>query len=180
ALSFGLGLAKPNQVEDTKKLASMLAPHSWGALVRFILFSATAGFVEELIFRGYLQQQIATFSGKMYIGVVASALVFGGGHGYEGIRRMVLIFVFGLMFSALTLWRKNLRSACLATPFLIARRASCSFLSRDQVCSRCIERKFSSPISRAIKNDINFFLDLDFQSLYTIINCGFLLKTAHP
>jgi len=111
ALSFGLGLAKPNQVEDTKKLASMLAPHSWGALVVFILLSATAGFVEELIFRGYLQQQIATFSGKMYIGVVASALVFGGGHGYEGIRRMVLIFVFGLMFSALTLWRKNLRSA---------------------------------------------------------------------
>lgn len=111
AISFGLGLAKPNQMEDTKKLASMLAPHSWGALVIFILLSATAGFVEELIFRGYLQQQIATLSGKMFIGVVASALVFGGGHGYEGVRRMVLIFIFGMMFSALTLWRKNLRSA---------------------------------------------------------------------
>jgi len=79
--------------------------------VVFILLSATAGFVEELIFRGYLQQQIATLSGKMFIGVVASALVFGGGHGYEGVRRMVLIFIFGMMFSALTLWRKNLRSA---------------------------------------------------------------------
>jgi CAAX protease family protein len=111
AISFGLGLAKPNQLEDTRKLASMLAPHSWGALVIFILLSATAGFVEELIFRGYLQQQIATVSGRMFVGVLASALVFGGGHGYEGVRRMVLIFIFGMMFSALTLWRKNLRSA---------------------------------------------------------------------
>jgi hypothetical protein len=32
----------------------------------------------------------------------------------------------------------------------------------------------------AIKDDINFFLDFDFQPLYTFINCGFLLRTAHP
>jgi hypothetical protein len=31
-----------------------------------------------------------------------------------------------------------------------------------------------------IKDDINFFLDFDFQPLYTFINCGFLLRTAHP
>jgi hypothetical protein len=30
----------------------------------------------------------------------------------------------------------------------------------------------------AIKDDINFFLDFDFQPLYTFINCGFLLRTA--
>jgi len=34
--------------------------------------------------------------------------------------------------------------------------------------------------SPAIKDDINFFLDFDFQPLYTFINCGFLLRTAHP
>jgi hypothetical protein len=32
----------------------------------------------------------------------------------------------------------------------------------------------------AIKIDINFSLDFDFQPLYTFINCGFLLRTAHP
>jgi hypothetical protein len=31
-----------------------------------------------------------------------------------------------------------------------------------------------------IKNDIHFFLDFDFQPLYTFINCGFSLKTAYP
>lgn len=119
-LSYAMGMAKTNQLEDTKKLASMLAPHSWGALVVFLLLSATAGFVEELIFRGYLQGQIAAFSGNIFVGVVVSALVFGGGHGYEGTRRMLLIFIFGLMFSALTLWRKNLRSAMMGHAFFDA------------------------------------------------------------
>jgi hypothetical protein len=32
----------------------------------------------------------------------------------------------------------------------------------------------------AIKKDINFFLDFDFQPLYTFINCGFLFGTADP
>lgn len=119
-LSYAMGMARTNQLEDTKKLASMLAPHSWGALVVFLLLSATAGFVEELIFRGYLQGQIAAFSGNIFVGVVVSALVFGGGHGYEGTRRMLLIFIFGLMFSALTLWRKNLRSAMMGHAFFDA------------------------------------------------------------
>lgn len=113
-LSYLMGMARANQLEETKKLASMLAPHSWGALIVFILLSATAGFVEELIFRGYLQRQIGILTGRISVGVLASALVFGAGHGYEGVRRMVLIFIFGLMFSALTLWRRNLRSAMMA------------------------------------------------------------------
>jgi len=33
---------------------------------------------------------------------------------------------------------------------------------------------------RQSKIGINFFLDFDFQPLYTFINCGFLLRTAHP
>ena len=112
-LSFALGMAKSNQMEETKKLASMLAPHTWGALAIFVLLSCTAGFVEELVFRGYLQRQVGALAGNIYIGAVTSALVFGAGHGYEGVRRMVLIFFFGLMFSALVLWRRNLRSAMI-------------------------------------------------------------------
>jgi len=41
--------------------------------------------------------------------------------------------------------------------------------------------EFSAFLTRLeIKDDINFFLDFDFQPLYTFINCGFLLRTAHP
>lgn len=108
-LSFALGLAKPSQMDQAKKLASMLAPHTWYALLVFILLSMVAGFVEEIIFRGYLQRQLATLSGKTYVGLVLSALVFGGGHGYEGAPRMFLIFILGLLFGCLALWRKSLR-----------------------------------------------------------------------
>jgi len=108
-LSFALGLAKPSQMDQTKKLASMLAPHTWYALLVFVLLSMIAGFVEEIIFRGYLQRQLTILSGKTYVGLVLSALVFGGGHGYEGTRRMLLIFILGLLFGCLALWRKSLR-----------------------------------------------------------------------
>jgi len=108
-LSFGLGLAKPSQIGEAKKLANLLAPHTWIALLVFVSLSAIAGFVEELIFRGYLQRQIAILSGKTYVGLVVSALIFGAGHGYEGARRMLLIFILGLMFGCLALWRKSLR-----------------------------------------------------------------------
>lgn len=112
-LGFALGLAKTQQAADAKKLASMLAPHTWRALALFVLLSTVAGFVEEIIFRGYLQRQLIQLSGKTWIGLVGSALIFGGGHGYEGLRRMALIFVLGMLFSLLVLWRKNLRSAMM-------------------------------------------------------------------
>jgi CAAX protease family protein len=114
ALSYAMGMARPGQLEETKKLASMLAPHSWGALAVFICLSCVAGFVEELIFRGYLQRQIGAIAGNIYVGLVLSALVFGAGHGYEGTRRMVLIFIFGMMFGVLTLVRKSLRPGMIA------------------------------------------------------------------
>jgi membrane protease YdiL (CAAX protease family) len=108
-LSFAIGLAKPGQAESTKKLASMIAPHTLGGLLLFVALSTVAGFIEEIIFRGYLQRQIGVLTGNIYTGLVVSALVFGASHGYEGWRRMLLIFVLGLMFGFMALWRKSLR-----------------------------------------------------------------------
>jgi uncharacterized protein len=113
-LSFGLGLAKASQIDEARKLAQLLAPHSAGALAVFILLSITAGIVEELIFRGYLQRQLGALFGNVYVGLIASAVIFGGGHGYEGTRRMLLIFVYGMMFGLLALWRKSLRPGMMA------------------------------------------------------------------
>ncbi len=113
-LSFALGLTKPSQVEEAKKLAEVLAPHTLGGLGLFVLLSTVAGFVEEIIFRGYLQRQIGVLTGNIYAGVVLSAVVFGASHGYEGSRRMILIFVYGMMFGFLALWRKSLRPGMMA------------------------------------------------------------------
>jgi uncharacterized protein len=113
-LGYLLGLAKGPQAADAKRLAQMLAPQSGIGLIVWILLSCTAGFVEEIVFRGYLQRQIAIISGNAYVGLISSALIFGGGHGYEGTRRMVLIAVFGAMFGILAHVTKSLRPAMMA------------------------------------------------------------------
>jgi uncharacterized protein len=113
-VGFALGLTKGAQVQEAKKLAEALAPHSLRALGVFVLLSTVAGFVEEVLFRGYLQRQFAAMTGSAYAAMVLQAVVFGAGHGYEGTRRMIVIFVFGMMFGLLALWRKSLRPGMMA------------------------------------------------------------------
>jgi uncharacterized protein len=73
------------------------------------------GFTEELVFRGYLQQQFTAWSrGAAAAGVLFSAIVFGSAHGYEGVRAMFLLMVFGALFSLLALFRRNLRAGMFA------------------------------------------------------------------
>jgi membrane protease YdiL (CAAX protease family) len=113
-LGYALGMTRASQTEETKKLAEILGPHSVGGLAVFVSLSFVAGFVEEIIFRGYLQRQIAQWTGNIYWGLLCSALLFGASHGYEGTRRMIVIFVFGAMFGFLALWRKSLRPGMMA------------------------------------------------------------------
>ncbi len=113
-MSWAVGLTKASQVEASKKLAEALAPHSFLGLALFISLSIIAGFVEEIIFRGYLQRQLGALTGNIYAGLLVSAAVFGASHGYEGTRRMIVIFVFGAMFGFLALWRKSLRPGMMA------------------------------------------------------------------
>jgi len=74
----------------------------------------TAGFCEEIIFRGYLQRQFAAVAHTMLGGVALSAIVFGASHGYEGSPRMLLLALYGLMFGLLAWWRKSLRPGMIA------------------------------------------------------------------
>ncbi len=104
-----LGLARPERIADSKKLADMLAPSSLQLLALFIVLSAFAGIIEEILFRGYLQKQFAALTGKAYLGLIIQAAVFGLGHGYEGWQRMVAIFCLGCFFGTLALLRKSLR-----------------------------------------------------------------------
>lgn len=114
AASFLLGLTSPERVAESKKLANMLAPSSLSLLGAFILLSSFAGFIEEILFRGYLQKQFAALTGNMYLGLIIQAAVFGLGHGYEGWRRMTAIFCLGCFFGILALLRKSLRPGMMA------------------------------------------------------------------
>jgi CAAX protease family protein len=93
----------------SKESVGFLAPRGVLQLVLWVLVCATAGFCEETIFRGYLQKQFIAWSGSAGTGVVASAVVFGACHAYQGIKPAVVITVYGLMFGILAQWRQSLR-----------------------------------------------------------------------
>ncbi len=107
-------LDQAGKIEGMRKELGFLTPGSKVELAIWFCVSATAGFCEEIIFRGYLQRQFASIRNSMLLGVLLSALVFGASHGYEGVARMVLIGIYGLMFGLLAWGRKSLRPGMMA------------------------------------------------------------------
>ncbi|MGE0405386.1 MAG: CPBP family intramembrane glutamic endopeptidase [Candidatus Korobacteraceae bacterium] len=116
-MAYVLGLAEPENIQNARKQVSFLFPQTTAEVITWILLSATAGFCEEVIFRGYLQTQLARMGGAAWIGIVGQALVFGGAHAYEGWQRMIIIGVWGSMFGGLALLRRNLRPGMMAHTF---------------------------------------------------------------
>jgi uncharacterized protein len=101
----------PQKIGD---VTQKLTPVTGLEMLLFLVLSISAGISEELVFRGYLQQQFARMSGRVWMGVVLSAAVFGGAHGYEGIAGVLLITAYGAMFGVLTLLRRGLRTGMIA------------------------------------------------------------------
>ncbi|HEV2386878.1 MAG TPA: CPBP family intramembrane glutamic endopeptidase [Candidatus Acidoferrales bacterium] len=95
------------------KVVEQLLPRSPGEMLLWVFLAASAGFCEEYVFRGYLQQQALALTGSAWAAIVAQAAVFGFGHGYQGGVLMAVIFIYGLGFGAVAQWRKSLRPGML-------------------------------------------------------------------
>jgi membrane protease YdiL (CAAX protease family) len=91
-----------------------LFPHGPVETTLFLLLALTAGFCEEVIFRGYLQRQFAALTHAVAGGIVIQAILFGAAHGYQGWKLMLVIAVFGTMFGLMACWRRSLRPGMLA------------------------------------------------------------------
>jgi uncharacterized protein len=89
--------------------AHRLAPQGLVESLVWIALAITAGICEETIFRGYLQRQFIAWFRNVPAGVLFSAVLFGAGHVYQGVRPAITIVVFGLIFGILAEWRRNLR-----------------------------------------------------------------------
>ncbi|HEY2469837.1 MAG TPA: CPBP family intramembrane glutamic endopeptidase [Terracidiphilus sp.] len=101
--------------EQAEHAVVQLAPANGKEIVCWLLMCVLVGFTEELVFRGYLQSQFTAWArGTAWSGVVFSALIFGAAHGYEGVRAMFMLTVFGALFSGLALFRRNLRAGMFA------------------------------------------------------------------
>jgi hypothetical protein len=100
--------------EDIRGIVSQMAPASAGELTLWIALSISAGICEELIFRGYLQQQFTALTRHIWLGIVISAVFFGLAHAYEGTSGMLLIMVYGAFFGILAHLRRSLRAGMFA------------------------------------------------------------------
>jgi membrane protease YdiL (CAAX protease family) len=86
-----------------------LLPKSLLEISLWILLCLTAGFCEEIAFRGYLQKQFHAFTGSIAIAVILQGIVFGITHGYQGWKNVVVISALGILYGMLAAWRRNLR-----------------------------------------------------------------------
>jgi membrane protease YdiL (CAAX protease family) len=76
--------------------------------------SISAGFCEELVFRGYFQKQFEAFTHSRWIALFLQAVLFGIAHGYQGIEACVKIACFGALYGFLAVWRRSLRPGMMA------------------------------------------------------------------
>jgi uncharacterized protein len=107
------GLTALLKVDPPQSMLAML-PQTTSELMLWVLMSMTAGFCEEVIFRGYLLRQFAALTRSVPGGIVLQALAFGLGHGYQGWKLMLLIAIYGSCFGLFAHWRRSLRPGMLA------------------------------------------------------------------
>jgi uncharacterized protein len=79
--------------------AALVVPRTKGELALFFGVALTAGICEELLYRGFLFAVAAPFI-TIYGAVAASAVVFGLGHTYQGLRGIALTGAVGLFLGA--------------------------------------------------------------------------------
>ena len=111
-------------------LIELASAHWWGAssgatvrpflahrpveVVTWIVLSMSAGFAEEVVFRGYLQRQFGSLTGSAGVALVMQAALFGVSHGYQGPGACARIIAFGCLFGLVALWRRRLRPGIIA------------------------------------------------------------------
>lgn len=99
---------------ETPKAMSAMMPQNWSEMILWVLMALTAGFCEEVIFRGYLLRQFSALTRSLAGGIVLQAVLFGLSHGYQGWKLMLLISVYGICFGLFARWRRSLRPGMLA------------------------------------------------------------------
>lgn len=97
-----------------QKAIMALAPRTGLELLLWVALSLTAGFCEEFVFRGYFLRQFSSLRGGIGLGVLASSVLFGLSHGYEGAAGMIAITAYGALFCALVYVRRSLRPGMMA------------------------------------------------------------------
>ena len=99
---------------DIAAFRTLVSPQNSLEALAFLASAFTAGFVEEFVFRGYLQRQFQALFGNTMLAATAQVLVFTAGHYYQGWARLIPVLLIGFVLTAIALWRKSLAPGMIA------------------------------------------------------------------
>ena len=91
------------------KAIDVILPQGAREVAVWVVISLTAGFVEELVYRGYLQTQFSRFGMPVALAILTQAIIFGAGHAYEGWQKAIAITCFAAFAGFVAAWRRSLR-----------------------------------------------------------------------
>jgi CAAX amino terminal protease family. len=107
-----------------------MVPRTGEEQLLFALVSITAGFCEELVYRGWLWRFFGDLTGHLWMAVLLSAVAFGLAHAYQGRAGCVQTGIAGLVFSLPVLLAHSLvpsqvihAGIDLANSFLLSKKA---------------------------------------------------------
>ncbi len=83
-------------------------PSTEAERLTWVLVALSVGFCEEVVYRGYLQQQLTAFTGRPALGIALQALLFGIAHAEQGVGPALRIALYGLALGVLAHYRKSL------------------------------------------------------------------------
>ena len=98
---------------DSAAFHSMVAQNTIEALA-FLVAALTAGFVEEFVFRGYIQRQCQALCGCTILASALQVIIFTQGHFYQGWIRLVPVLLIGALLTIVALWRRSLIPGMIA------------------------------------------------------------------
>ena len=79
-----------------------------------LLVAFGAGFIEELVFRGYLLSRLHAWTGSRMQAVLVSSVLFGAIHVWSGPVHMLYAGLFGFVLGLVVVWRRSLFAAIVA------------------------------------------------------------------
>lgn len=110
ACMLGLDHVVPEHAGWSNNPIHPTTPQGLAASLVWVCLSLSAGTCEEIVFRGYLQRQLATLTGKIGLAILIQAAVFAVGHAYQGTGAVLHIVLHGLVLGVLAHWRGNIRA----------------------------------------------------------------------
>ena len=113
ASSIGVHALLPEQAAESNNPLLSSTPTGVFGIAVWLCLSISAGICEEIVFRGYLQRQLTSVTGKVGIAILLQAIVFGIGHAYQGLSAVLAIVLHGLFLGILAKHRGNIRAGII-------------------------------------------------------------------